>query len=211
MVQKHRWTSPEIIRRLNNLYPTPAGACEILAPLALQSIAKQEGLRVLDIGSGFGHWGAVIRHLCPDAHITALEVDQTLPESPAYDEIIYQDFGYFTTPGKFDLIIGNPPYIKMLPQWVLKCRSLLANGGVLGWLLRTEFMGGNGRHKEVFANYPPMLIYQIVGRLSFVYPESTAKSNYDNAFFIWSDKPAEYTRLHWIKDKRMNNWNFSFE
>lgn len=212
-IQRYRWASatPDsvAIRRMNNLYPTPLGACEVLTPLALEHNATP--LRVLDIGAGYGQWGEAVRHFSPGAWIEGLEVDETLPINEAYDTYHIQDFGYFVPPHRYDLIIGNPPYHKELPQWITKCRSMLSENGILAWLLRTEFMGGQGRYKGVFRDFPPEVIHQIVGRVSFTYKEPSARANYDNAFFIWKKTPSGNTSLRWVDDRRVNLWQFSFK
>ena len=76
--------------------------------------------RLLDIGTGTGLIALMLAQRCPQAHITAIEIDaeaagqalENVQLSPWADrvEVILQDICAFSTEMRFDTIVSNPPY-----------------------------------------------------------------------------------------------------
>ena len=76
--------------------------------------------RILDIGTGTGLIALMLAQRCPQALITAIDIDMEAVEqahensqsSPWKDrvEVLLQDICSFTTDQKFDTIVSNPPY-----------------------------------------------------------------------------------------------------
>ena len=80
-----------------------------------------EGVRrILDVGTGTGLIALQLAQRCPEARITAIEIDQdaslqareNVRRSPWPDRIEVEccDFKDFLTEEKFDLIVSDPPY-----------------------------------------------------------------------------------------------------
>lgn len=75
---------------------------------------------LLDIGTGTGLIALMLAQRCPQAHITAVDIDneavgqalENVQLSPWADkiEVIHQDICAFTTNKRFDTIVSNPPY-----------------------------------------------------------------------------------------------------
>ena len=89
---------------------------------ALLGSLAATGKRILDIGTGTGLLSLMMAQRCPDAQITAIDVDENaiidaqrnFSESPFGDRITLKQapFQVFAKEeeGKYDCIICNPPY-----------------------------------------------------------------------------------------------------
>lgn len=76
--------------------------------------------RILDVGTGTGLIALQLAQRCPEARITAIEIDreaalqakENVLRSPWPDRVSVEccDFTEFTSTKKFDLIVSNPPY-----------------------------------------------------------------------------------------------------
>src|SRR5690606_511108 len=77
---------------------------------------------ILDIGSGSGVISLMLAQRFPGAKVTGIELDQAsyeqslenIQNSPFRDyiQILQGDFITKALPGKFDLIVSNPPFFK---------------------------------------------------------------------------------------------------
>lgn len=76
--------------------------------------------RILDVGTGTGLIALQLAQRCPEARITAIEIDreaalqakENVLRSPWPDRVAVEccDFTDFTSTKKIDLIVSNPPY-----------------------------------------------------------------------------------------------------
>ena len=76
--------------------------------------------RILDIGTGTGLIALMLAQRCPQASITAIDIDaeaveqahENILSSPWKDrvEVLLQDICTFPSDQKFDTIVSNPPY-----------------------------------------------------------------------------------------------------
>lgn len=75
---------------------------------------------ILDVGTGSGLIALMLAQRCPEAQITAIEIDddaaaqaaENFAASPWPDHIhlVHGDFNNYASETKFDLIVSNPPY-----------------------------------------------------------------------------------------------------
>ena len=75
---------------------------------------------ILDIGTGTGLIALMLAQRCPEARITAIDIDteaiaqakENILASPWQDrvEAVLQDVCSYSSPGMFDTIVSNPPY-----------------------------------------------------------------------------------------------------
>lgn len=80
----------------------------------------QKAGNILDIGTGTGVVALMLAQRAPDAHITAVEIDEdaakqaqeNFEESPFSSrmKLIWERFQDFRPDGQFDLLVSNPPY-----------------------------------------------------------------------------------------------------
>lgn len=68
--------------------------------------------------------------------------------------------------GRPDLIIGNPPYT-FAEEHVRKSIELLADDGILAFLLRLNFLAGIERGGDLYQKYKPSVIYVLDKRPTF--------------------------------------------
>lgn len=76
--------------------------------------------RILDVGAGSGVLSLLAADICPDAAITAVEIDATAADAARHNfdgspwserlECIRADINDLAMPGLPDIIISNPPY-----------------------------------------------------------------------------------------------------
>ena len=118
----------------------PRADTEILCEEALRRI--RPGMRVLDIGTGSGALAVSIKHHCPGADVTAVDVSDTaLAVASANAErlgaavrFLKSDCFAALQGETFDVIVSNPPYIpqnemeELMPE-VLKEPHLALYGG----------------------------------------------------------------------------------
>ncbi|MBO7417433.1 MAG: methyltransferase [Bacteroidaceae bacterium] len=85
------------------------------------ALAPSQGFkRILDVGTGSGLIALMMAQRCPDAEITAIEIDESaasqakenFASSPWNERIhlVLSDFNEYETDEPFDLIVSNPPY-----------------------------------------------------------------------------------------------------
>lgn len=101
----------------------PRPDTETLVEWALEVIRSRPEPRVIDLGTGSGAIALAIKSRRPDAHVTATDTSAGALEVAAANARAHDmdiDFRQMTwlagTQGRFDLIVGNPPYIAMQDQ-----------------------------------------------------------------------------------------------
>lgn len=100
----------------------PRPETELLCEAALERLAATRGARVLDLGTGSGAIALTLACERPDLELTAVDVSpaalavarRNARRLGAADRVHWVESDWFTAlPGRrFDLIVGNPPYIE---------------------------------------------------------------------------------------------------
>lgn len=105
----------------NVLVPRPE--TELLVERATQLVADRPGAAVLDIGTGSGCIALAVKHLCPEASVTACDISAGALEIAMTNGRAHKSDVRFIQAdvhepafadrfeGRFDLIISNPPYV----------------------------------------------------------------------------------------------------
>lgn len=111
----------------------------------------------------------------------------------------------FLMPGeplvKPDFIITNPPFL-LAAQFI--GRAIGIAGFATAMLVRTSFLEGVGRYKDLFSKYPPQIVAQFVERVPMVKGrlDSEASTATSYVWILWINParvPADRgTRLVWI-------------
>lgn len=181
-------------RRECDFYPTPAEyarACLSLHPgYRVPLIAPR---RILDPGAGTGVWGDVAREVWPNARIEGMDI-RNVPQPASYDSWYtlagYEDWASnrLTAPGRYDLIMGNPPF-SLAEQFIRESMELLAHGGRLIFLLRLAMLESEKRITSgLWEQYPPSRVVVFSKRPSFTGTGTDATA---------------YAAFEWIKSTRM--------
>ncbi len=120
---------------------------------------------ILDIGTGTGILALMAAQQNEKAIIMAVEVDEQAAEEATYNftqskwssrlSLIHYDFNAFSSDGKFDLIISNPPYFQ---------NALLSGNSKLAIAKHSIFL----THNDLLRNAAPLLHEN--GRAFFVLP-----------------------------------------
>jgi protein-L-isoaspartate O-methyltransferase len=117
--------------RAPNLFPTPPEIARRLVELA----DIRPGMRVLEPSAGTGSLVRVIRETCPEADLTAVEINPQLAAalSGMVPRVECADFlAVGEDLGKFDRVVMNPPFERGADLDHIKCAlALLAPGGRL--------------------------------------------------------------------------------
>jgi len=171
--------------------------------LALRCVAEFYNIEsVLDPGAGSGVWGRAVRTLHHNAVIYGLDV-RDIPRPMEYFSWITNDYLSWHTNAKFDLIIGNPPFI-LAEEFIFHSRQFLNPYGHIAFLLPTQFQHTVGRGTGLFTVYKPQLIYSLMQRPNFTGPEGEplGKANTDDYIFgVWGKETADFCKHEWMKWK----------
>ena len=111
--------------RVNSSVLIPRPETELLIEKILESLNKNDSLKILDIGTGSGNIAVSIAKHLSNAEIVAIDISdsaiQTAKENSELNNINGQiNFykldiisGSLQTNSKFDLIVSNPPYVSL--------------------------------------------------------------------------------------------------
>lgn len=164
-------------RDRDDFYPTPYGVA-----LDALNYIPGEPQCILDPGAGTGVWGRAAREHFPRATITGVDV-RPIPKARGYHFWFTGD--YLLMDGSapaFDLVVGNPPY-KYAEQFVRQSWKLLEPGGYLVFLLRLNFLEGQGRRFGIWRTHPLKECVVCSKRVSFSGDGKTNATAY--GYFIW--------------------------
>lgn len=182
----------------HDLFETPMG----LVTACLSKMGPWQPDTVLDVGCGYGAWGRGARVAWPDARIVGVDIVPRLPVEHPYNNFYRNDF-LDIDPGKFDFIIGNPPYSaegnrNLAADLVMHGLDCLADEySRLGFLLKTEFLNADNRYNQIFRVNPPVEHWVVVQRPSFL---NNGRSNtICYSFFIWAKQnKTQQTITRWL-------------
>ena len=110
--------------KVDNSVLIPRPETEELVELVFKKLKSKSPEKILDIGTGSGCIPITLKHLFPDASVTAIDKSKaaldvayknaiTLNAEINFIETDFLDDAIFNWNEKFDLIISNPPYIPL--------------------------------------------------------------------------------------------------
>ena len=168
-------------RKESDFYATPLNAIQDL--LNNYEVASENDL-ILEPSAGNGAIIKALRNYEYTNHITAFEIREEEREilngyADKVEIINYLECDPQQV-GKFDCIIGNPPY-SLAQEFIDKSLELLKPGGRIIFLLRTSFLESKKRF-QWWQDKPPTRLYTLSNRPSFT-GKGTDASSY--SWFIW--------------------------
>lgn len=100
-----------------------------------------------------------------------------------------------------DCILTNPPY-KYALEIIKHSLDILEEGQLCCMFLKTTFIEGKKRYKELFSVNPPKYIYQFSERVNCAMNGDFEKYNYNSAvayaWYVWEKGYKGDTILRWI-------------
>lgn len=170
-------------REPHDAYYTPPWAVRAFLPHILPTLPSRA--RVLEpacghgaILSGLSAWGVAPRDLAGlDIDPEAVDVCRGLGFNVAC-----ADFLSLSPLRRFDLIIGNPPFLRA-EDFVRKALTLVRTMGKVAFLLRLNFLEGQRRHAWMRSNVPD--VYVLPRRPSF-YASGPKRGKTDGTAYAWA-------------------------
>ncbi len=178
-------------------FPTPPWATRALMDRVLDPLPDPGVMSCWEPCAGLGHMADVLREsfdtvrasdvyhypLASGGHSGRLEIDR----------LDFLDEGQIARAPEVDWIITNPPFSKaaqMLSHALIKARLGVA------FLLRMQWLEGETRFREVYADRAPSLVAPFVERVPMceggVDPEGSTATMY--AWFVWLSEPDAWRR-----------------
>lgn len=189
-------------RREADFYPTDIRL--VVAALNEYSFLLHFGRRkpmILDPSAGLGVWGGAAHYMIPGSVVYGVDIrklDRAIGFDHWFNKTDFLDFDPGKT--KFDLICTNPPFSKMLPckdnpkkfypekpplweKFFFRAWSMLAPGGRIIFLLKTDVANGTKRYNGIWRTHPPIYQAPCNPRPSHNGDGSTNKN--DLSLFVW--------------------------
>lgn len=167
------------IRKDYDFYATPPYVIyNLLDNLDLNRYGKY----VLEPSAGNGNISRIIKEKYPDKIVTSIETREEEYYNLCFssDQVVFYNYLNLDFIGRYDIIIGNPPYSLAL-EFVNKSIQLLNDNGILIFLLRTAFLESKSRY-DFWQQNPLSGLYTLSKRPSFT-GRGTDATSY--SWFIW--------------------------
>ena len=166
------------IRKPYDFYATPI---DVVKNILTKINLNKYGDKVLEPSAGNGNVVQGLKEIYPQKDVTALEIraeeKETLREKS--NKVIIGDYLNIDV-GKYDIIIGNPPY-SLAKEFILKSLDNLNDDGILIFLLRTAFLESKSRY-QFWQENPLSGLYTLSKRPSFT-GHGTDATSY--SWFVW--------------------------
>lgn len=158
---------------------------------------------ILEPTCGSGSWLPGIRSTWPQARLHAVEKH---PDLAGYARgqgfsVEVQDV-FRAELGTYDLIVGNPPF-SLADDLIPLLLSRLAPGGVLAFLLRLNFFGGQDRYERFWRIFPAAAAYPLPARPGFTADGKTDGTEY--MLCAWKQGWAGPTMLRHLDNRLVRN------
>ena len=109
-----------------------------------------------------------------------------------------QDYLFGADPvGVVDWTITNPPF-RLAQQFITQARNTSRVG--VAMIVRSAFLEGVGRYRDLFSSAPPTDILQFTERVVMHKGKLSAKGSTATAYawIVWDKNAPDGTRFHWI-------------
>lgn len=167
-------------------FPTPPWAtralCEWIGPATCAS----------DVREPAANRGHMVRPLAE--YFYEVEASDIFDYGAGYP---VQDYLFGPPPAPVDWTITNPPF-KLAEQFIT--RALQTSKYGVAMIVRSAFLEGVARHKNLFAADPPSHILQFSERVVMHKGKLSAKGSTATAYcwLVWHSKNANQTNFDWI-------------
>jgi hypothetical protein len=155
---------------------------------------EMNDFNVLEPSAGSGAFCKVLRERYPNIHIHANEIRSEMSNilSNYADVVTNEDFLSLQPLHKYDLIIGNPPFLLALES-IKKCFEISKCNTTIIMLLRTAFLETKSRY-EFWKEHPLNGLYTLANRPSF---GGTGTDSCSYSFFVWDHSNKQEIKTIW--------------
>jgi hypothetical protein len=174
-------------------FPTPPWAtralCERLPDVILKRLDPSLQLTCREPAANRGHMAKPLLEYFD--HVEASDVFDYGVGFPV------QDYLFGTLPPMVDWTISNPPF-RLAEQFI--DRALQTSQKGVAMIVRSAFLEGGGRYRELFSKRPPSLILQFSERVVMHKGKLSAKGSTATAYswLIWEQGVIGRTEFQWI-------------
>lgn len=140
-----------------DFYETPHDAVEVLLTVLREEISLDESPTIIDAGCGTGVIGLAVQFEF-GCNVVGVELDLGRQQEALRRglDVWQEDFLASTedirtlAPQQVDHVVGNPPYHVAVP-FVHKALDVVAEGGLVSFLLRLNFLGSGRKRYDLLA------------------------------------------------------------
>jgi len=148
-------------------YATPPDLARLICLAVRRDFRTPDRAAILEPGCGAGSFLDAIRRTWPQADVQGVEVHEDLAEYARGRGFSVELADILHTPlGRYDAIIGNPPF-RYADDFIPLLLRHLKPGGVLALFLRLNYLSGRERYGGLWSERPPALIYALPARPGF--------------------------------------------
>lgn len=188
--------------QLTEFYPTTPWLAEFIT----QRVADDFELRpkmVLEPGCGSGSFMTAARKVWPQTHIFGVEIDPDIGDYARRQQFLVEVDNLLARQwGKFDLVIGNPPF-SLSESFIHHLRDHLNEDGLLVFLLRLNFLATQERYETLWSRYQPARVYPLVSRPGFTSEGKTDGTDY--GIVVWGKEPTMETTMRWMDNRKVES------
>jgi ParB-like chromosome segregation protein Spo0J len=157
--------------------------------------------RVLEPSVGGGAFIGPIQDTWPDARIEAIDMDPLAPGLQCADSSTVGDYMEIITSGRYDIVVGNPPYREDLVAWIERSRR---SARVVAYLLRGSFAGGIKRQEWFSGSGKPAHVVVISPRPKWEGPGAREQTDQSDSFlFVWVEGHVGPTQMHFVNVREL--------
>lgn len=196
-------------RVLDDYYATPPDLAQLICEQLREDFLPAP-TSILEPGCGEGFFLDAFRNVWPFSKRVGVELNPELVELAAAKghSVVARDvLEDGSVPTGWDAIIGNPPF-KHADEFIRLLTPKLSSGGVLAFLLRLNFLGGQARFRSLWSQGErlPTHIYVLPARPGFTPDGRTDSIEYMVAVWTAEDRDGATTIGHLDNTHLENKW-----
>lgn len=180
-----------------DFFPTPLFATRALCEIVLPKLGLSlDGAKVWEPACGEGHMSAPLSEYAKA--VATSDVHDYGAGQHAVGSFVGEGVDVALSPwgGRVDWVITNPPF-NLAEAFLARA---LREADAVAFLVRTSWLEGGERYREIFAKTPPVAIAQFCERVPMVKgrwdPKASTATSY--CWVVWLRGAAIETRFIWI-------------